>query len=170
MNRHNNPPLAKDYLLRPGFIYMTDRSIAISTVLGSSVSICLFDKKRKIGGMNHFLYPDSKTTDRSTPRYGDIATLALARMMRDNGSKSKHLEAQIFGGAHNPDVSAVNIGQKNITCARRILKKLKIKVISEDVGGEVGRKIIFNTSSCEIAILKVPSLRQSDWYPYESDR
>ena len=120
--------------------------------------------------MNHFLYPDSKTADASTARYGDIATLALARMMRDNGSKSKHLEAQIFGGAHNPDVSTINIGQRNITCARRILEKLKIKVVSEDVGGEVGRKIIFNTSSCEIAILKVPSLRQSDWYPYESDR
>ncbi len=149
---------------------MSNKPASISTVLGSSVSVCLFDKKQKFGGMNHFQFPETSSQEESTARYGNVATMALLRMMCSNGSKSKHLEAQIFGGAHNPEVSSRDIGLSNIKTARNILKKLKIKIVSEDVGGELGRKVIFNTSNYEIAVLKVPNLRQSDWYPYESDR
>lgn len=170
MNREDNTPIRLDYLLKPGFIYFSDKPISISTVLGSSVSICLFDRKQKIGGMNHFQLPEIRERDKLTPIYGNVATLTLIRMMLSNGSRERHLEAQIFGGAHNLSVSNINVGVNNIRTARRILSSRKIRVISEDVGGEVGRKIIFNTSTSEIAVLKVKTLRQSDWYPYESDR
>ncbi|WP_245809368.1 chemotaxis protein CheD [Desulfamplus magnetovallimortis] len=149
---------------------MAEKPVAISTVLGSSVSVCIFDKKQKIGGMNHFQFPEALKSDDPTARYGNVATLALVRMMKSSGSKNRHLVAQIFGGAYNPELSQHNIGTRNINAARNILNRLNIKIISEDVGGEIGRKIVFNTSNCEIAILKVPNLRQSDWYPYESDR
>ncbi len=170
MEKTTNKSLTLDYLLKPGFIYMSDKPIAISTVLGSSVSICLFDKKLKIGGMNHFQFPETSEKENSTARYGNVATLTLIKMMISNGSNNRHMEAQIFGGAHNPAVSNQNIGISNIRAARNILNRKKIKIVSEDIGGEVGRKIIFNTSSNEIAILKAPNLRESDWYPYESDR
>ncbi|MBF0203918.1 MAG: chemotaxis protein CheD [Desulfamplus sp.] len=170
MNEQDSSPILSDYLLKPGFIYLADKPVSISTVLGSSVSVCLFDKKQKIGGMNHFQFSEIREKDKSTPIYGNVATLTLIRMMLLNGSKDRHLEAQIFGGAHNPLVSDINVGINNINTARLILNSRKIKIVSEDVGGEVGRKIIFNTSTCEIAVLKVKKLRQSDWYPYKSDR
>jgi len=170
MDRQENIPIRLDYLLKPGFIYFSDKPISISTVLGSSVSVCLFDRKQKIGGMNHFQFPGTREKERSTPVYGNVATLTLIRMMLSNGSRDNHLEAQIFGGAHNGLISSVNVGIENIRTARKILNRKKIRIVSEDVGGEVGRKIIFNTSTSEIAVLKVKTLRQSDWYPYESDR
>lgn len=170
MRQKENSLLKLDYLLKPGFIYLADKPISISTVLGSSVSVCLFDRKQKIGGMNHFQLPEIREKDKSTPIYGNVATLTLISMMISNGSKNRHLEAQIFGGAHNASVSDINVGINNIRTARRILNSKKIRIVSEDVGGEVGRKIIFNTSNCEIAVLKVRTLRQSDWYPYSSDR
>lgn len=166
----DNRLITLDYLLKPGFIYLADKPVSISTVLGSSVSVCLFDRKKKIGGMNHFQFPEITEREKSTAIYGNVATSALIRMMLSNGSKHSHIEAQIFGGAYNPSVSNCNIGINNIRTARNILNSRKIKIISEDVGGEVGRKIIFNTSNSEIAVLKVKNLRQSDWYPYQSDR
>jgi chemotaxis protein CheD len=45
-----------------------------------------------------------------------------------------------------------------------------IRVVSEDTGGEKGRKIVFNTGTNEVAVLKVDRLRKGDWYPYEGDR
>ncbi|MBF0234109.1 MAG: chemotaxis protein CheD, partial [Desulfamplus sp.] len=170
MHKQDNTPLSLDYLLKPGFIYLSDKPISISTVLGSSVSVCLFDKKKRIGGMNHFQLPETTDRKSSTAIYGNVATLALIRMMISNGSNNKHLEAQIFGGAHNSALSHINVGTNNIRTARRILNNKKIRIVSEDVGGEIGRKIIFNTATCEIAVLKAKNLRQSDWYPYESDR
>ncbi|MBF0230485.1 MAG: chemotaxis protein CheD [Desulfamplus sp.] len=170
MDKQDNIPIRLDYLLKPGFIYLSDKPISISTVVGSSVAVCLFDKKQKIGGMNHFQLPEIKDRERATAIYGNVATFALIKMMLSNGSKNSHIEAQIFGGAYNPEVSNINVGINNIKAARRILNSKRIKIISEDVGGEVGRKIIFNTSTCEIAVLKVKTLRSSDWYPYENNR
>ena len=87
-----------------------------------------------------------------------------------DGSKIKNIEAQIVGGAYNPELSSHNMGQENIKIARKILVREKIVVTSEDTGGSKGRKVVFSTHTNEIAILKVEKLRKSDWYPYEDDR
>ena len=46
----------------------------------------------------------------------------------------------------------------------------KIAIVSEDVGGRKGRKVVFNTNTNEIGVLKVEKLRVMDWYPYENTR
>lgn len=159
--------ISTHYLLQPGYIFVPDQSVSISTVIGSGVSVCIFDRKKRIGGMNHFQFPYIAVKGRTTALYGNIATIALIKMILAHESKKKHLEAQIFGGAHNPRKNEADIGKENIKIARQILSKGKIPVISEDVGGEKGRKVVFNTHTNEIAVLKVDSLRDADWYPYQ---
>ncbi|MBL7179103.1 MAG: hypothetical protein ABIK98_10920 [Pseudomonadota bacterium] len=90
-------------------------------------------------------------------------------MMLNDGSKIKHLEAQIFGEAYNPKISPENIGRDNIKIARNLLAKKNTNRFGR-CGGEKGRKIVFNIRSGEVAVLKVGTLRQGDWYPYQSDR
>lgn len=170
MNQNGEQPATRDYLLRPGYIYLPDRPTTISTVLGSSVALSLWDKSLKTGGMSHFLYPRTFSGDKTTALYGNVAVLALIRMMLQRGSKAGHLQAQLFGGAFNREYAARDVGAEGLQVARRILKDKKIRIVSEDIGGELGRKIVFNTATCEIVILKVERLRQSDWYPYEGDR
>ena len=120
--------------------------------------------------MNRFQYPFIGNRQKATAEYGNAATIALIRMFLEDGSKKKHLEAQILGGAHNPEMSDNNIGKENVKIARRILIKADIPISSEDTGGEKGRKVIFNTSTNELAVFKVEQLRKIDWYPYEGDR
>jgi chemotaxis protein CheD len=157
------------YFLEPGFVVVPAGPTVISAVLGSGVSICLYDRKRKVGGMNSFQLPLILEKGKTTTRYGNVAVLALIRMMVADGSRVKHLEAQIVGGAHNPELSHQNMGRENIRIARRILAREKITVTSEDTGGSKGRKIVYSTHTNEIAVLKVEKLRKSDWFPYEDD-
>ncbi|MFO7886092.1 MAG: chemotaxis protein CheD [Desulfobacteraceae bacterium] len=159
-------PDTYNYFLQPGYIYVPDRGVTISTVIGSSVSVTVYDRKRKIGGMNHFQFPFITGKDSTTALYGNVATAALIKMILVQGSKKKHIEAQIFGGAHNQTFCRKNIGIENIEIAKKVLLHKNISVISEDTGGAKGRKIVFNTSTNEIAVLKVDSLRSEDWYPY----
>lgn len=155
------------YFLQPGYIFVPDQSISISTVIGSGVSVCIYDKKNRIGGMNHFQLPYMAAKGKTTALYGNVATIALIKMMLAHESQRKHLEAQIFGGAYNPRKNDKDIGRENIEIAQKILLKSKISIISRDVGGEKGRKVVFNTDTNEIAVLKVDSLRDDDWYPYQ---
>ncbi len=159
--------LITQYHLEPGYILVPDNSVSISAVIGSGVSICMFDRKKRIGGMNHFIFPYIATKGKTTALYGNIATIALLKMMLARESSIKSLEAQIYGGAYHPETVSENIGRENIEIARKILLKNQISITSQDVGGEKGRKVIFNTNTNEVAILKVDRLRAVDWYPYQ---
>ena len=170
MTEESNSLIHTNYFLDAGYLFLATKSTVVSTVLGSSVSVCIYDRKRKVGGINNFQFPFTAEKNQATARYGNVATIALVRMMVNDGSKTKHMEAQILGGAHNRDVSPKNIGMENIMAARKILAKEKINIASEDVGGKKGRKIIFDTNTNEIAVIKVKKLRNKDWYPYENTR
>lgn len=169
MTEKSDEPVPLNYFLSPGYIFLATKPAVISGVFGSCVSVCLYDRKRKTGGMNHFQFPYIREKDQATAVFGNAATLMLIRMMLDSGSELKHLEAQILGGAYNPLISSKDIGRENIIIARKILAKKGIKVVSEDVGGEKGRKVVFNTVTNEIAVIKVENLRKADWFPYENN-
>jgi chemotaxis protein CheD len=170
MDNESNSLTPANYLLEPGFILVTKEPTVISTVLGSCVAVCIYDRKRKVGGMNHFQLPFINNKGKTTACYGNVATLVLIRMMLDGRSKIKHLEAQIYGGAYNPKVFPKDYGHENVMIARKILANKMIPIVSEDVGGQKGRKIVFNTSTNEIGVFKVDKIRKRDWYPYKDDR
>jgi chemotaxis protein CheD len=170
MANENNTPVAENYFLKPGFLYVADKPTAISTVVGSCVAISLYDRHRLVCGTNHFQYPFIGDKHKATARYGNVAVSALIEMMLQNGSKLKHLEAQIFGGAHNADISPQNIGRENVGVARKVITRKKIPIVSEDVGGQKGRKVIINTDMNQIVVVKVDKLRVGDWYPYANRR
>lgn len=170
MNDDNRDLTAGNYLLKPGYIYIADPKTVMSTVLGSSVSVCLFDRKRQVAGMNHFRLPLTRDAQKATADYGNVAMLTLIRMMVHDGSDAKHLEAQVFGGAFNMEISSKDVGQENVAVAKRVLLREKIRIVSEDIGGEKGRKIVFDPAKNETAVIKVDKLRKGDWFPYEDDR
>lgn len=163
-------PVPESYFLKPGYILVPEVPTIISTVLGSCVAVCLFDGTRKTGGMNHFPLPSTNKPEEATARYGNVATLALIGMMLENGSSIKDLEAQILGGAFCPKTCPNDIGKENVNVARKVLTRKKISIVSEDVGGEKGRKIVYDTSSNEVVVIKVEKIRQGDWYPYLARR
>jgi chemotaxis protein CheD len=135
--------------LYPAALIADREPMIIHTILGSCVSICLFDQVRKTGGMNHYMLPFWNGNGLATPKYGNIAIERLLESMVSIGSKKEHLVAKIFGGGSVIDTSSpsFNIGEKNIMVAYDLLRHFKIPIVSESTGGRFGRKIIFNTET-----------------------
>jgi chemotaxis protein CheD len=169
--RQNYLDLTK-YYLRPGYIFVPGKPTLISVVLGSSVAVSLWDRRLEYGGMNHFLYPSVADPDKATAQYGNVATHTLIRLFLGSGSRVENLEAQILGGAIQGDSSGdeAAIPQQNIDVARSLVQDRGIRIASQDVGGNKGRKAIYNSQTNELIVMRVERLRESDWYPYRGER
>jgi len=156
--------LQNDYqhYLERGHIYVSSGAGAVQTVLGSCVSVCLWDAEVRCGGMNHFVFPQTTQKEQATPRYGNVAMIALIKLMHEEGCNLSTMSAHIIGGGH-PDGESESIGSKNVEIARKVLKEKGINVLSEDVGGSVGRKVVFDLATGHVAVLKVHKLRTEDW-------
>ncbi len=151
--------------LHPGKVYVTNRPMAITTVLGSCVSVILWDEFQRVGGMNHFLLPRDLHGENSC-RYGEVAILRLLRMMREYGSKRGTIGAHIAGGA-SPVESLRKlepIGDQNVSVARAILNHHRIPILKESTGGTIGYRVRLNTLNGEIVVRCMSQVRTNDWY------
>lgn len=151
------------YLLDKGFVYLSKTPSTVQSVLGSAVAVCLWDKKLRIGAVNHFVKPRAQNPREATASYGNAAMIALYRMMIEAGSNARNMVAQVFGGATPVQEPENNTGHENVEVAKAFLRKKKIRIVSEDVGGNLGRKIVFETSTGRVAVLKTEQIRRSDW-------
>jgi chemotaxis protein CheD len=125
-----------------------DAPRTLTTVLGSCVSVCLWDRRGRGGGMTHYLLPRCAQGSARTPRYGDVAIPTLISRLLALGAARGDLRAKVFGGAHvlaTVPVGGRTLGGDNVQVAIEALGTEGISVISEDVGGTRGRKLAFNT-------------------------
>lgn len=151
------------YNLEPGYLYLSRDPATIRCVVGTSVSVCLWDKEQEFGGMNHFIHPAIRDADKATTRYGNVATAALVDMMLEQGSAYGQMVAQVTGGAVPEEDRSNDLGARNVAAAREVLTRKGIAVTSEDVGGIMGRKILFHTDTGQLVTMKVHQLRSEDW-------
>ena len=125
------------------------------TILGSCVSVCLWDKKTKTGGMNHYLLPE--TVDAKSLDGGIDATRFLIQSMIRKFSTIQNMEAKVFGGSNRffIEKSFLNVGVQNVEAAKFALDEAGIPLVEHDTGGREGRKIYFNTLTGKVHVLKV---------------
>ena len=142
------PPVGRHSFVHTGEVVVARESTLFSTVLGSCVSVCLWDKTTGIGGINHFLLPDQVSNGISTPRFGNVAVRKLLADLTALGAEPSALQAKIFGGAAvlSPRLPGSDaLGARNAELARVLLGLAGIPVVAEDVGGVHGRKLIFRS-------------------------
>ena len=135
-----------------GQIHIGFNPTEISTVLGSCVAVCLFDKARQIGGMNHYLLPLWNGNGLQSRKFGNISIPRMIQSMTDIGCSTSNMEAKIFGGASINFASSEDmmIGKRNILTAKEILSEYKIRVTAEDTGGSSGRRIMMRTDTGKV--------------------
>jgi len=120
----------------------------VTTILGSCVAVCLYDRHLEIGGINHFLLPFDSSEGQAVGRFGDRAVEALIDQLLALGSRRERLRAKLFGGACVLDAfrdRQNHLGSQNVQIAREILATAEIPIVSADVEGQRGRKLIFHT-------------------------
>lgn len=150
--------------ISPGEYYYTDQDMLIVTVLGSCVSACIRDTRTGIGGMNHFMLPDSSPADKDSPvsesmRYGTYAMEVLINQLLRNGAKREHLEAKIFGGGNVlRSFTTNNVGDRNAAFVKKYLKEEGIRVTGEDLLDIYPRKVYFFPKSGKVLVKKLKQL------------
>ena len=150
--------------ISPGEYYFTDKDMVIVTVLGSCVSACIRDTVIGIGGMNHFMLPDSAAADKDSPvsesmRYGTYAMEVLINQLLRNGARRENLEAKIFGGGNVlKSFTTINVGDRNAIFVRKFLKEEGIRVTSEDLLDIYPRKVYYFPKTGRVLVKKLKNM------------
>ncbi len=113
--------------------------------LGSCVGIALYDPLKKVGGLAHVILPQSDGIKRSA-KYADQAVEMMLEAMERLGARRRNVIAKIAGGAQifkHMTHENLKIGDRNVEAVKRQLEKFGLRLVSEDVGGNVGRSIYF---------------------------
>ncbi|HEX2982881.1 MAG TPA: chemotaxis protein CheD [Ignavibacteriales bacterium] len=153
--------MKKQIKIHIGEVSASKEPAIIKTLLGSCVSVCLFDRTNRIGGMNHILLPgkaDMKNYNESA-RYGINAMELLVNKVIKLGGKKTEFTAKVFGGGHIiGDISFENSpGPKNVAFVMDFLKIEKIPVLSQNTGGNFTRLIYCHTDSSEVYMKRIYS-------------
>lgn len=151
--------------IHPGEYFSSKEDVLISTVLGSCISIVLFDTNACFGGMNHFLlaYDGSDKADESVlhsaGEYGEYSVELLINDMLKKGADKKNLIAKIFGGSNmfcaDESKASENIGRANMCFAFSYLEKQNIPIATSDVGNVLPRKIFFEPKTSKVFLKKI---------------
>jgi chemotaxis protein CheD len=132
------------HFLYPGQVFVTRDPMAISTILGSCAAVCLWDRHKRAGGMNHYLLPEGPDDGPNRLRYGNVANPELLKQMLALGCEIRNLQAKIFGGssAFAVDMSR-SVGSRNVDLAESFLRSAGIPVVEKEVSGKHGRRLVF---------------------------
>ena len=135
--------------LHPGLVFAAAEPASVTTILGSCVAVCLFDRSRSVGGVSHFVLPSGGGGGTST-RFADVALRDLISRVLALGGDRSSLEAKVFGGAsvldHGPSAGP-RLGDENVRHAVALLEAEGMPIVARDTGGTRGRKLIFITDT-----------------------
>jgi chemotaxis protein CheD len=137
----------------PGEFFVADEDMLIVTTLGSCIAACLWDRERRIGGMNHFMLPEGQG---DSGRYGSFAMELLINQLMKRGATRSSLEAKVFGGgAVIASMTSLNVGERNTQFVMDYLRTERIPVVSKDVLDNCARKVCMLPASGKVLMKRL---------------
>ena len=143
----------------PGEFFVAAEDIIIMTTLGSCIAACLWDRQRRVGGMNHFVLPDAgSASDTDCGRYGSFAMELLIGELVKRGATRSTMEAKVFGGgAVVSGMNSLNVGERNTRFVLEYLRTERINVVSKDVLDIYPRKVCFLPATGQAMVKRLAS-------------
>jgi chemotaxis protein CheD len=154
--------------LRPGQIYVADKPTVVSTLLGSCVSITLFNRALRWGAICHGILPACKKKKRGNCnqeckelyKYIDCAFRHMVLLSRSCALNHEETEVKLFGGAgmltpHKNRHGIMSVGDQNIRMALRLIKSEGFNILASDTGGNSGRKLFFLTHTGDVYLKRL---------------
>ncbi|MDO1530409.1 chemoreceptor glutamine deamidase CheD [Fulvimonas sp. R45] len=142
--------------LLPGEFYASAQDEVITTVLGSCVSACVYDARRRIGGMNHFMLPappagaagrdDWSGVAGRAARYGSDAMEQLINAVLKAGGLRGELAVKVFGGGRVL-AQMTDVGRRNIEFVQRYIEAERLQLVASDLGDVHPRLVQFFPAS-----------------------
>ena len=142
----------------PGEFFVHDEDVLILTTLGSCIAACLWDRERRVGGMNHFMLPEGVAGGADAGRYGSFAMELLINEMIKRGATRSTMEAKVFGGgAVISGMNTINVGERNTAFVLDYLRTERISVVCKDVLDIYPRKVCFLPASGKAMVKRLAS-------------
>jgi chemotaxis protein CheD len=147
--------------LKAGEIYIAEKPTLVATVLGSCISVTMFNNRFKIGAICHGALPVYDKYKYGEPfKYVDFSISHMVSRLSSYGIKTSEIEVKLFGGADmfsftNGNEDKLTVGQQNIKVALNTIKEEKLRLFISDTGGKRGRKIFFYTHTGEVLLKRL---------------
>src|SRR2546423_1804268 len=111
--------------------------VLVTYALGSCIAITIHDPVTHVGGLLHFMLPESRADAMNSGKnpymFADSGIPLLFRAAYDKGAEKRRLRVRVAGGARVIDAAGVfNIGQRNCLAVRKILWKAGVLVHGEE--------------------------------------
>lgn len=154
----------------PGEYLVTANDVMLVTVLGSCVSACVRDPVAGVGGMNHFMLPESDLGGAvsESARYGSYAMEMLINEMLKRGARRSRLEVKLFGGAAIlPGFTVSNVGDRNVRFARAYAAAEGLRIAGEDLLDVVARRVHYFPRTGRVMLKRLPSVQQVEMVAHE---
>lgn len=150
----------KKVFLQPGEIDFERDPSCITTIVGSCISVCIWDREMHFGGMCHYYLPKRNNKLAPDNNYGEFAISNLLKRFKEAGSHRGNLVAKVLGGGHVIDVNLPtdrDVGETNIKIALDMLDKFRIPIVAKATGGNFGKKVSFDTDTGSVAFQDIRS-------------
>jgi chemotaxis protein CheD len=149
-----------DIAVGMGEIKITESPHLLKAIgIGSCVAVALYDRENRRGGLAHVMLPCfEEAHDKSNPlKFSDIAIAMMIDEMKRRGARPQSMIAKTFGGANMfPEIissdSPMDIGKRNVLAVRKELEGYGIQIAASEVGGHIGRTVIFDTSDNSVTV------------------
>lgn len=145
----------------PGEYYVTRNEEVITTVLGSCISVCIYEQKTGLGGMNHFMLPQSSGNMNDVEdlmsdsfRYGDVAMEIMINDLLRNGADKEQIVFKAFGGGQIIK-QMTSVGERNIKFLHKFMVMEGYKLAAADLGGPHPRKVNFFPKTGKVMVKKL---------------
>jgi chemotaxis protein CheD len=133
------------------------RATIITHSLGSCIGVTIWDPQVMVGGLIHFMLPDSSISPgkaKANPAmFANTGLPALFRAAYELGAVKDRLIVKVAGGAQLlDDRGKFNIGRRNYIMLRKLFRKNEILIDGEDVGGSIGRTMRLEIASGRVTL------------------
>ncbi len=123
-----------------------EADVLVTYALGSCIGVTIYDPVARVGGMLHFMLPQSSLSpekaSNSPCMFADTGVPLLFRSAYELGAKKERLIVCAAGGAEIlADEGHFRIGTRNRTILRKLFWKNSILLAAEDTGGNHSRTL-----------------------------
>jgi len=138
----------------------------VTYALGSCIAVAVYDPAAKVGGLLHYMLPDS-TLDagkaRETPgMFADTGIPLLFKSCYGIGADKRRMVVKVAGGASILDESNFfRIGQKNIMAMRKLFWRNNILIDAEDTGKNFNRTVRLDVGTGRVFIKRAGGLMEA---------
>jgi chemotaxis protein CheD len=145
----------------PGEYHVTDNTeVAIATLLGSCVAACMRDPVAGVGGLNHFMLPESSKgiwgRASASLRYGNFAMERLINDILARGGHRDRIEIKLFGGGCMAQDSG-RIGERNADYVESYLRAEGLVPVVRELRGNRARRLVYHAVEGRAFIQELPT-------------